>query len=213
MRLIADAIPARITYSDTQRAPCCSATGDSPNSGAPTRKRSSGRRVGDVVSPAAYDADRPRARSQLPGEARRFDLVVDRAEGAHYYQVDHVPDVDAHGNVHGVVTISQDVTALRQAKQALIASEKRMRMVADNLPALIAYLSADERYLFVNARSRQMFGLAPEQLVGRKVSELLAPDTYAQTAPHIERVRKGERARFQRDVDAQRPRDAASWWS
>jgi diguanylate cyclase (GGDEF)-like protein/PAS domain S-box-containing protein len=152
------------------------------------------------VSPAAYAQIGPELARSYRGETRRFDLVVDRADGTQYYQVDHVPDVDSHGNVHGIVSISQDVTALRRAKRALTASERRMRMIADNLPALIAYLSADERYLFVNARSQQMFGLEPEQIVGRRIVDLLTPEAYAQTAPHIADVLKGNRARFQRTL-------------
>ncbi len=199
VRLIADGIPARITYSDTSERlrfgnrRFAEYWGTDPDAIV-------GRRVGDVVSAAAYAQIRPELIRSYDGEMRRFDLAVERPEGTQYYQVDHVPDVDAHGTVQGVVTISQDVTALREAKQALVASEKRMRMVADSLPALIAYLSADERYLFVNARCKEMFGLAPEELVGRRVDALLDAETYAQTRPHLERVLRGERARFQRAV-------------
>jgi diguanylate cyclase (GGDEF)-like protein/PAS domain S-box-containing protein len=199
IRLIADAVPARITYSDRSERLLFGNRRFAEYWGSGL-EGITGRRVADVVSPGAYAQIAPELARSYAGEARRFDLVVDRAEGTQYFQVDHVPDVDPRGNVQGVVTISQDVTALRQAKQALIASERRMRMVADNLPALIAYLSADERYLFVNARSLQMFGLAPEQLVGRTVADLLTPDAYAQTAPHIADARAGRRARFQRTV-------------
>ena len=199
VRLITDAIPARITYSDTRERLLfgnrrfAEYWGTNP-------KSIVGRRVADIVSPAAFTQIGPELARSYAGETRHFDLVVPRDGGVEHYQVDHVPDVDAAGNVHGVVTISQDVTALRHAKHALVASEKRMRMVADNLPALIAYLDADETYRFVNARCRDVFGIEPKELVGRKVADLLSPDAYAQTAPHLARVRKGERARFQRTV-------------
>ena len=199
IRLIADAVPARITYSDVHERLRFGNKRFAEYWGIESQTIA-GRLVADVVSPAAYDQIRPELVRSYRGEARRFDLVVDRAEGTQYYQVDHVPDIDKTGKVHGIVTISQDVTALRSAKQALTASERRMRMIADNLPALIAYLSADERYLFVNARSEQMFGLAPEQMVGRQVAEVMSPAAYAQTAPHMESARQGNRARFQRDL-------------
>ena len=188
VRLIADGVPARITYSDTCRARCCSATAlrrvlgkrsASAIVGPPRRRR----RVAGRVR-----ADPARARSAAIAAKRGASTSSSIAPKAtQYYQVDHVPDVDAHGDVHGIVTISQDVTALRQAKQALTASERRMRMIADNLPALIAYLTADERYLFVNARCQQMFGLdarADSSAAGSV--DLLTPEAYAQTAPHID---------------------------
>ena len=199
IRLITDAIPARITYSDTNERLLFGnkrfAQYWGRNAGDIV-----GRRVGEIVSAAAYAQIAPELARSYAGEARRFDLVVTRPGGTQHYQVDHVPDVDANGTVQGVVSISQDVTALRETEQALIASEKLTRMVADSVPALIAYLSADERYVFVNARSRQMLGFAPEQLVGRHVTEILSTEDYAQTRPHMERVKRGERARFQRTV-------------
>lgn len=197
IRLITDALPARITYSDANGRLLFGNKRFANYWGA-QENQIVGRPIRDVVSPAAYEQIAPMLTHGLHGEERRFDLVVDRAEGTQFYQVDHVPDIDKDGIVHGVVSISQDVTALRQAKQALSASERRMRMIADNLPALIVYLSADERYLFVNARSEQVFGRAPEQIVGRRIAEVMSAEAYAQTAPHIEEVRHGRRARFQR---------------
>ncbi|HET8877602.1 MAG TPA: PAS domain-containing protein [Casimicrobiaceae bacterium] len=199
VRLIADGIPARITYIDTSNRLLFGNRRFAEYWG---REPADivGRPLADVVSSAAYAQIKPELDRSYAGLARRFDLVVDRANGTEFYQVDHVPDIDAAGVVHGVVTISQDVTALRQAKQALAASEKRMRTVADNLPALIAYLDAGERYLFVNARSQQMFGLSPEAMLGQRAQDVLSPETYAQSKPHLERACRGERARFQRTV-------------
>jgi diguanylate cyclase (GGDEF)-like protein/PAS domain S-box-containing protein len=199
VRLIADGIPARITYIDTRdrllfgNRRFAQFWGHEPGDVV-------GRSLAEVVSPRAYAQIKPELDASYAGETRHFDLVVDRADGTQYYQVDHVPDVDATGAVQGVVTISQDVTALRRVQQALAESEKRMRMIADNLPPLIAYLSADERYQFVNARCEQMFGFSPSQMIGRSVQEILSPEGYAQSKPHLDRVRRGLRARFQRSV-------------
>ncbi len=80
MRLIADAIPARITYSDTSERLLFGNRRFAEYWGS-DRRRSSGRRVGDVVSPAAYAQIGPELVRSYRGEARRFDLVVERAEG------------------------------------------------------------------------------------------------------------------------------------
>jgi len=199
VRLIADGIPARITYIDTHdrvlfgNRRFADYWGCKPDDVV-------GRALGDVVSKAAFAQIKPELDRSYAGEGRHFDLVVERDQGTQFYQVDHVPDVDGQGHVHGVVTISQDVTALRHAKRALAASEQRLRTIADSVPALIAYLSADERYLFVNARALPMFGVTPESMVGRHVQDVLCAETYAQSKPHLDRARRGERARFQRTV-------------
>jgi diguanylate cyclase (GGDEF)-like protein/PAS domain S-box-containing protein len=96
--------------------------------------------------------------------------------------------------------LEDKTAALERSSADLVESERRMRMIADNLPPLIAYLSADERYRFVNARCEQIFGLSPSQMIGRTVQELISPEGYAQSKPHLDRVRAGSRARFQRVV-------------
>jgi diguanylate cyclase (GGDEF)-like protein/PAS domain S-box-containing protein len=96
--------------------------------------------------------------------------------------------------------LQEKAVALEDKSTALAASEKRMRMVADNLPALVAYLDHDLVYRFVNARASQIFGMPHEALLGRSVESLLPPDAYAQSKPHLARALGGERARFQRGV-------------
>lgn len=199
VRLIADAIPARITYIDRRDRVLFGNRRFAEYWG-----RSAddvvGRPLADVVTPAAFAQIKPELDRAYAGEPRHFDLVVERGQGRQLYQVDHVPDGDAGGTVHGVVTISQDVTDLREAQHALAESEKRMRMIADNLPALIAYLSVDERYVFVNARAEQMFGMPKAAIIGRSVEELSGETTYAESKAQLARVRRGEWARFQRTV-------------
>jgi GAF domain-containing protein len=41
-------------------------------------------------------------------------------------------------------------TALRESEEKYRASENQLRLITDNIPALIAYIGADERYKFVN---------------------------------------------------------------
>ena len=118
VRLIADGIPARITYIDRNERLLFGnrrfveywgrEAGDVV-----------GRRIDEIVTPAAYAQIRPELHRSFAGEPRHFDLVVERPEGTNHYQVHHVPDVDATGAVQGVVTISQDVTPLKEVERQL----------------------------------------------------------------------------------------------
>ncbi|HMA31029.1 MAG TPA: diguanylate cyclase, partial [Casimicrobiaceae bacterium] len=85
-------------------------------------------------------------------------------------------------------------------ENALADSEARMRTIADTVPALIAHLSIDEKFIFVNGRSRDLYGLPPEAVAGRHVADFLTPEAYAQTRPYMERAKAGERTRFQRTI-------------
>ncbi len=50
----------------------------------------------------------------------------------------------------GVVVTANDVTARVRAAEALRDSERRTRIVTDNVPVLIAYIDRDETYRFTN---------------------------------------------------------------
>ena len=105
----------------------------------------------------------------------------------------------------GIAITARDVSAarLRQAEidasqQALAAAEKRLRAIANNLPALIAYIDRDERYQFANAYYKTVFGVEPESLIGHTIAEALGPKAREDLAKEIEGVLRGERRRFER---------------
>ncbi|NVM78274.1 PAS domain S-box-containing protein [Duganella sp. SG902] len=54
-------------------------------------------------------------------------------------------------------------------------SDRRARMLADTLPLLIAYIDHDLRYRFANAHYRAQWGLDPQDMLGKSVSEVFGP--------------------------------------
>lgn len=66
------------------------------------------------------------------------------------------------------------------------ASEKRLRLITDNLPVLIAYVDREERFRFGNATFERWFGVAPERLVGMTIAELMGEDVARQGAASLD---------------------------
>ena len=197
-QLVTDTIPARITYIDTQGRVQFGNRDFARTWGieAPFL----GRPIADLVPPAVYRQIAPHLARSLAGEALHYELSTERPDGMQHDVVRYVPDIGADGTVHGVFTISQDVTAIRRSESARSESEKRMRLITDNVPAAMAYLNRHERYLFANAGFLDSFGLTLDDLVGRRVAEVQPPDVYATIKPHIDGVLAGERQRYQRVV-------------
>jgi diguanylate cyclase (GGDEF)-like protein/PAS domain S-box-containing protein len=77
----------------------------------------------------------------------------------------------------------------------------RLRLVIDHVPALIAYVDASETYRFANRAYETLFGLSPEQMIGRTMREVLG-DKYAEAKPHIDRALSGLRTVHDRTVTA-----------
>ena len=202
VRLVTDGIPARITYIDTHdrllfgNRKFAEYWGHDPADIV-------GRRLDELVPPAAFAQIKPELDRSYEGEPRRFDLVVERDGATQYYQVDHVPDVDATGAVQGVFTISQDVTALREARAQVEASEQRLQRITDNIPSMVGYIDAEGRYRFNSRYYEAWLGRPLSAITGRLVRDVLGSETYATVAPNLERALAGERVDF--DVEVKRP--------
>ncbi len=69
-----------------------------------------------------------------------------------------------------------ELTAERQAAQERLAeSEKRARVIADNIPAMIAYIDRELRFRFTNEHYQFLLGLDPRAMVGKRVDEVFGP--------------------------------------
>jgi len=73
---------------------------------------------------------------------------------------------------------------------------QQLQVITDTLPALVAYIDAEERYRFCNVAYRDWFGNVPEAILGRTVRERLGEDGYAVAGPFIRRALAGEAVRY-----------------
>ncbi len=86
-----------------------------------------------------------------------------------------------------------------------------MRSVLDNVPDLISYVDADQRYRFSNRAYHRMFGLTPAAIYGRSVRDLLGETAYEIVRPRLERALAGNSESFESHIDYSRagPRDVS----
>jgi len=70
------------------------------------------------------------------------------------------------------------------------------------MPALIAYVDAQQRYTFVNAHYERLFGADAAGIVGRAVREARGEAAYQVSAPHVAAALRGEVQIFEREADA-----------
>jgi two-component system, sensor histidine kinase len=97
----------------------------------------------------------------------------------------------------GFVMTFTDITERKRIEQALRDGEQRIRLITDGIPAHIAYVDADERYVFVNKRYERVFGRARENIIGMAMAELLGPEAYASRQAHVRKALAGESAEFE----------------
>ncbi|MEQ1685846.1 MAG: diguanylate cyclase [Burkholderiaceae bacterium] len=90
----------------------------------------------------------------------------------------------------------QDITERKAAEQAALDSQRGLRTIADNLPALIALVDTEERYRFLNAHIGRVFGIDTEAALGRTMREVRSEAAYAAIAPHVSTALRGEKVSF-----------------
>jgi diguanylate cyclase (GGDEF)-like protein/PAS domain S-box-containing protein len=95
------------------------------------------------------------------------------------------------------ISLRRSNMRLEKANKQLSLSETRMRAIANNIPALISHLDHDQRYLFSNSFSGQVFGMNTNDMIGKSVLEVRGEALYQDLKPYIETVLRGESISFE----------------
>jgi PAS domain S-box-containing protein len=127
------------------------------------------------------------------GEALLSRARLRRQDGS-YRVIDRKIRTLADGRT---VNVLHDVTAAASEADALRESERQLQFVANTVPALLAFVDNDARYVWVNESYRRWFGQAPETILGRHVREILGEAPWEQVRHRIERVLAGEAVVFE----------------
>ncbi|HEY5898901.1 MAG TPA: diguanylate cyclase [Burkholderiales bacterium] len=90
-----------------------------------------------------------------------------------------------------------ELAALRRYGDALRESEGRLRIIADNVPGLVSYIDAEQRYRFSSRAYEQWLGIPAASMIGRTVREAWGDEHYAAMKPNIERALRGERVSYE----------------
>ncbi|WP_459474364.1 PAS domain S-box protein [Pseudomonas sp. No.117] len=98
--------------------------------------------------------------------------------------------------IREVANRTRSATARLAAEQALRDSEMNLRLVADTLPCLIAFVDRELVYRFVNAEAPKWFRDAPESILGRGMAEVFSPALFAARHHAIQGALEGTPARL-----------------
>ena len=117
---------------------------------------------------------------------------------------------EAAGAVRGVVITFRDESAAQATRRTigeqnalleryvierttqLRESESHLREVINNVPALIAFVDTDQRYVYANRQYWERFAPETQDITGCSVCEILGPERYRIAAPLIAKVLQGE---------------------
>jgi two-component system, cell cycle sensor histidine kinase and response regulator CckA len=96
-------------------------------------------------------------------------------------------------DIAGVVVNSRDISDRKQAEAGLRDSEKRFRDLFEGSPDAIFVEDLHGTVLDINPAACRLHGMTREELIGKKVSDLVPPDQREQTAFDFQALVEGRR--------------------
>jgi diguanylate cyclase (GGDEF)-like protein/PAS domain S-box-containing protein len=139
---------------------------------------------------AVLDAHRP---------FRDFELSRLGTDGTErHISISGDPVFDESGAFKGYRGVGTDITARKRSEQALRDSAEKLRLFADNVPAMTVSWDENLRCRFANKVFTEFFGVAVEDIIGKHVREVLGEEVYREIKGHFVQVMQGRPVTYQR---------------
>jgi diguanylate cyclase (GGDEF)-like protein/PAS domain S-box-containing protein len=154
--------------------------------------------VRDVAGWAAlvHPDDRDQMKSyfaeEVLGKTQTFDKeyrILRQSDGTeHWVHGMGRLEFDAQGKPVRMRGFIKDITEPRRAERQLRDSEERYRATFEQAPVGLVHTSFEGRILRCNTRFAEILGYSPEEIPGKSVQELTAPEDIAQSVEQLQRL-------------------------
>ncbi len=192
LRAIMDGVPAPVAYIDRDER-CQYVNRPFLQYFGLTAEQVAALRLRDVVGHGIYASAQALLSRALQGESTSFDRLVPGAGGVRRWMtIRVVPDATPGGEVNGAFVLMNDIHGLKQAQEALRASEGELRLIMDNVPARVAYIDRESRFRFLNRHNEEWLSESRKDLTGRRIGEVIGDARARQLEPLLSRVFAGE---------------------
>jgi PAS domain S-box-containing protein len=187
LRVITDAMPALISYVDTNlryqfvNARYVEWFG----------RRSEeivGQDLRSVLGDAAFERVKPHFEAALAGHRSTFEGEIPYESGTRYVRGEYVPNIGPDGRVIGFYALVSDVSEQRQAEVA----RAQLAAIVETSGDAIFSISPERTILTWNAGAERLFGYSAAEAVGRTIDLILPPEHADEERSKLERVWQGE---------------------
>ena len=127
------------------------------------------------------------------GSVENLEARMRRKDGSlHWVSINARTVLDGQGNVLYHEGTMRDITARKEAAEALAESEERYRTAIEHSNDGVAIVTKYGRHQYVNRRFVEMFGYdAPEEIIGKRVTIVVHPDDRERVSTMNQRRWKG----------------------
>jgi len=96
-----------------------------------------------------------------------------------------------------IIKTYSDITERHRYAESLVKSESWLRLITDNVPAMIAYVGKDLKYQFTNKVYVNWYGGTQGALNGIELEQNRVQSDYKQLKPYVDRALNGESVIFE----------------
>lgn len=167
-----------------------------------TREEAAGRPLAELIIPppmrAAHHAGLCRfVRTGQPRMlGQRVEVSACRKDGSTFPIELTLSAIHSQGRIL-INAFLHDISQRKADEAEILDSRARIKMITDNVPAIIAYIDTGLRYRFVNLGYEKWFGWKAEAITGTLVSEVVSSEVYAVAQPHFDKVLRGEQSEYE----------------
>ena len=119
--------------------------------------------------------------------------------GERWLQVELVPLADGAGAVNACHFMAIEVTAEQRELDDARSSERRLRLIMDQIPVTVSYIDAGLRYRYINRAQEQWLGKPAQQVIGQDVCAVAGEKVFTDIEPNLRRALAGESVQLERE--------------
>jgi PAS domain S-box-containing protein len=141
----------------------------------------------------------PMQRSCASGETvLNFEFELCFGDGStKHLLLNSAPLYDRRGAIRGAIGAVLDISQMKKLEAALRQKAAKLRLIADSLPVLIAYIDRSGRCIFMNRTFSVWFGIKTSALKGMSLEAMLGEANYQRIRPYITEALSGRAVTFE----------------
>ncbi len=85
-----------------------------------------------------------------------------------------------------------EIAARERIEQELRESRAELRFVTENAAIMLSHTDREGRYIFVNRPYAERLGLAPQNVIGKRIEDVIGHEAWTAIAPYVQRALAGE---------------------
>lgn len=158
-----------------------------------------GRTMEAVFPPETAAFYAPLVHRALAGETFKIETTSTARIGPpRRLEVSFFPDTDENGTISAAIFMVRDIDEDHRLRDALLARERRIRLITDNVGLPISYVDADMRLQFYNRAGLEWLGRHADEVIGKPMHEVFGVETISAVAPWLTGAFNGEPQTYER---------------